>query len=51
MHRGAWRTTVHRVTRVRHDLATKPPPSYLGLSEWVQGVHKDPSKGKREPGL
>ena len=51
MDRGAWRTTVHGVTRVRHDLATKPPPSYPGLSEWVQGVHKDPSKGKREPGL
>ena len=26
MHRGAWQATVHRVTRVRHDLATKPPP-------------------------
>ena len=26
MDRGAWRTTVHGVTRVRHDLATKPPP-------------------------
>jgi len=28
--RGAWQTTVHGVTRVRHDLATKPqPPIYL----------------------
>ena len=27
MDRGAWRATVHRVTRVRHDLATKPPPT------------------------
>ena len=27
MGRGAWRATVHRVTRVRHNLATKPPPS------------------------
>ena len=26
MDREAWRATVHRVTRVRHDLATKPPP-------------------------
>ena len=26
MDRGAWWTTVHGVTRVRHDLATKPPP-------------------------
>ena len=23
---GAWRATVHRVARVGHDLATKPPP-------------------------
>ena len=23
---GAWRATVHGVTRVRHDLVTKPPP-------------------------
>ena len=23
--RGAWWATVHRVARVRHDLATKPP--------------------------
>ena len=50
--RGAWQAMVHGVTRVRHDLATKsPPPGYPGLSEWAQGVHKDPSKGKRKPGL
>ena len=24
--RGVWRATVHGVTRVRHDLATKPQP-------------------------
>ena len=23
---GVWRATVHGVTRVRHDLVTKPPP-------------------------
>ena len=23
---GAWQATVHGVTRVRHDLAIKPPP-------------------------
>ena len=29
MDRGAWQATVHGVTRVRHDLATKPPsPPY-----------------------
>ena len=26
MDRGTWWATVHRITRVRHDLATKPPP-------------------------
>ena len=25
MNRGAWQATVHGVTRVSHDLATKPP--------------------------
>jgi len=26
MGRGAWQATVHRVARVRHNLAIKPPP-------------------------
>ena len=26
MDRGAWRTTVHGVARIGHDLATKSPP-------------------------
>ena len=26
MDREAWQATVHGVTRVRHNLATKPPP-------------------------
>ena len=26
MDRGAWQVTVHGVSRVGHDLATKPPP-------------------------
>ena len=26
MDRGGWQVTVHGVTRVRHDLVTKPPP-------------------------
>ena len=26
MDRGAWQATIHGVARVRHDLATKPPP-------------------------
>ena len=29
MDRGAWRTTVHRVARVGHNLATKPPSLWL----------------------
>ena len=28
MDRGAWQATVHGVTRVGHDLATKPLPIY-----------------------
>ena len=27
MDRGAWQATVHGVARVRHNLATKPPPT------------------------
>ena len=26
MDRGPWQATVHGVARIRHDLATKPPP-------------------------
>ena len=29
MDRGAWRDTVHGVTRVGHELVTKPPPPRL----------------------
>ena len=28
MDRGAWWATFHGVSRVRHDLATKPPPYF-----------------------
>ena len=28
MDRGTWQATVHGVARIRHDLATKPSPSY-----------------------
>ena len=27
--KGAWQATVHGVTRVKHNLATKPPPSLI----------------------
>ena len=33
MDRGAWRATVHGITRVRHDLATKSPPTTKGQSQ------------------
>ena len=29
MDRGEWQATVHVVTRVRHNLATKPPHLYI----------------------
>ena len=32
--REAWRATVHGVTRVGHDLATKPSPS-VGIIEQI----------------
>ena len=28
---GAWQATVHVVTRVKHNLATKPPPLTINL--------------------
>ena len=30
MGKGAWQATVPGVTRVRHDLAAKPPPAIMG---------------------
>ena len=35
MDREAWQAIVHRVTRVKHNLATKPPP--LSLLSRYQG--------------
>ena len=33
--RGAWPATVHRVARIGHDLATKPPPHiYIHAQKW-----------------
>ena len=29
MDRGAWQATAHGVARVRHNLATKPPPPQI----------------------
>ena len=33
MDRGAWWATVHGVTRVRHDLVTRPPPPTLNCAK------------------
>ena len=47
MDRGAWQATVHGVLRVRHDLASKPPPppytyvTLLGLENFL--FFKDPA--------
>ena len=40
MDRGAWQATGHGVTRVEHDLETKPPPDELGRMKSIgsQGV-------------
>ena len=42
MDRGAWQAIVHGVTRVRHNLATKPPPpvdtAYISLFATVPTI-------------
>ena len=40
MDRGTWQATVHGVSRVRHDLATKPPPWIEEHSSLVHAVAK-----------
>ena len=32
MDRGAWQATVRGVTRVGHDLVTKPPPPWTNIT-------------------
>ena len=41
MDRGAWQATVHGVTRVRHDLATKSPPPKLSHKSLSMVIEKD----------
>ena len=36
MDKGAWQATVHGVARVKHNLATKPPPSLIPPSYLVK---------------
>ena len=38
MDRGTWWATVHGVTRVRHDLATKPPNDHHHHDYWASLV-------------
>ena len=35
---GAWRATVHGVSRVRHDLVTKPPPRGKPLAPYSKSL-------------
>ena len=36
MDRGAWQATVYGVTRVRHNLATNPPPAEYKITKSTQ---------------
>ena len=38
MDRGAWQATVHGVTRVGYNLATKPPPIFIGQPWGFSGL-------------
>ena len=40
MDRGAWQATVHGVTRVGHDLATKPPPTHCQARSQKTGMSR-----------
>ena len=45
MDRGAWQATVHGVARVRHHLATKPPPlDDIVMLIWLQFAWKGRSQ-------
>ena len=46
MDRGAWQATVHGVTRVGHNLATKPPRNLVLFYVW-----KDACLGSWKPFL
>ena len=40
---GACRATVHGVTRIRHDLVTKPPPELVYTIVFVSDIHQSES--------
>ena len=49
MDRGAWQATVHGVSRVRHDLVTKPPPPPGTVLSRTQ-YEDEKMTGQRQPG-
>ena len=49
MDRGAWRATIHGVTRVGHDLATKEREIALVSTELLNGVSQIASVVKNPP--
>ena len=40
MDRGAWRATIHGITRVGHNLVTKPPPFHNIVVAFAIQQHK-----------
>ena len=40
----AWQATVHRIARVRHNLVTKPPPSFETTEENLRSYSKPQGK-------
>ena len=51
MDRGACRATVHGITRVRHHLVTKPPPShYILVEKWADQLLQN-LKSKQSGGI
>ena len=40
MDRGAWQAAVYRVARVRHDLATKIPPTTQNMFDELRKKNK-----------
>ena len=48
MDRGAWQATVHGVTRIRHDLTTKPPPPLTAVCLYSTYTRDDSTHGHRQ---
>ena len=47
MDRGAWQATVHGVTRVGHDLVTKPPP-HSRVKGWGKNAYANGNQKRAE---